>query len=232
MTTTVNLIDYPDGSHAAGTAPLWQGRLTWTNNEDSMESIDVDPLPIYGDESVVLVARNGSPTVDMTVNVGHLVYGFPTGATTETTWVCTEAATATDIITCVAHGLKHGDAVTPVESARGLTAGTVYYVVGANAATDVTADTFALAAARGSASLANITGDDDEVPVTLQLVAEFAEYTSFTVPKFAAGSSTAPIAGFASRNIGSFGRYGGQIQVEKSAATAGVCTCYLAIYRG
>jgi len=227
-----SFIDYPDGSHALGTAPLWQGRVKWTHDEDSLEYIDVDPLPIYADESVVLVARNSSPTVDMVVNVGQLVYGFPTGAAYDKTWVCT-AATATDLVLFDAHGLAVGDAVTPVASARGLTAGTVYYVVGADHETDIPdADSFYLSTARGSESLANITGDDDDVTVTLTLVPEFAAYTSFTVPKFAAASSTAPIDGCVSKNIGSFGRYGGRLMVEKSAATAGVCTCYLAIYRG
>lgn len=212
------------------TGPLWTGRVYWTDDEDSLESIDVPALPLERDEPIILIARNSSPTVDMVVNVGQLITAV--SSTGATSWTVTGTA-ANDRVGLVAHGLKVGDVVYTDTATTDLAANTPYYVVGATHNVDVNADYFhLLAAGRDNSADPAVVDLTDAETWTLQMWPEFVAHTSFTVPKFAAASSTAPIAGFESRLISGWGKFGGRIMVAKSAATAGVCTCYLAIYRG
>jgi len=210
--------------------PLWSGRVAWDDDEDEIKSVSVPALDIGAKESIVLVARNSSPTVDMVVNVGHVITA--TSSTGATSWAVTGTA-ATDRVGLVAHGLKVGDVVYTDTATTDLTADTPYYVVGATHNVDVNADYFyLLAAGRDNSADPAVVDLTEAESWTLQMWPEFVAHTSFTVPKFAAASSTAPIDGFVSKVITGWGKYGGRIMVEKSDDTAGVCTCYLAIYRG
>ncbi len=216
---------------------LWSGRLAWTHDEDSMESIDIPPLPVGNEERCLLSVRNTSPTVDVTVNVGYLAKCHPAGEGKSRVWTAAGVA-ATDVITSAAHGLVAGDAVEIVTAGGGTgAAGTVYYVVGpSNTAAHSTpiltdgTDTFCLATARGSDSVLNITGTGS---FEFKIAEEFFALTSFLVGKWVVGSSTAPIAGLTSTIVDSwpFASQGGRLMVEKSATTAGIFTVYAEIRR-
>lgn len=207
----------------ASDEPLWTGRVAWTLDEDSIESIDVDALPIGIDDAITIYARNGSATVDMVVNVGLNLACLPEGVTTNTATAATATGGASDYFTTgSAHGLLVGDAIVVAESNDDLTAGTIYYVVAVP-----TSVRFQINTTRGAAAM-NLTDTD---PISYTIAEEFFALTSFTVPKFAAASSTAPVAGLEARVITGWGKHGGCIKVEKSAATAAACNCYLEIRR-
>jgi hypothetical protein len=209
---------------------IWSGRVNWTHNEDSMESIDVPMLPVADSTRLMLTIRNSSPTVAVTANVGSLVKCYPAGTDSSNVWTAAGVA-ATDVFTSVAHGLRVGDAVELLTvGGSGGSTGVTYYVVGVDHETDVTADTFCLSTSQGGESLLNC---DATTAFTFRIVAEFAALTTVTVAVWAAGTTTAPIAGVTSTLIEGwpFATGGGRIMVEKAAATAGVMSVYMEIRR-
>jgi hypothetical protein len=213
---------------------LWSDRLAWTHDEDSMEYVDIPALSVGAGNNCLLTIRNSSPTVAVTVNVGHMVKCHPSGAAVDKIWTCAGVA-ATDVITSAAHGLSAGDAVEIVDAGGGTgVAGTIYYVVGAsNSAahsTAVGANTFCLAAARGSDTVLDITGTG---AFTFQIASEFSAITTFTVPVWAAASSTAPVGGVQSVILEAwpFVSGGGRLMVEKAAATSCIMTVYAELRR-
>lgn len=211
---------------------LWSDRLNWTHDEDSMEYVDIPRLAVHDGDQCILSVRNSSPTVDLTVYVGSMIKCHPEGAAPDKVWTAAGVA-ATDVITSVAHGLSCGDAVEIVTAGGGTgAASTIYYVVGpSNSAaheTAVGADTFCLATAQGSDTVLNITGTG---AFTFKIASQFHVLTSFTVEKWAAGSTTVPIPGLESVVVDAwpFASQGGRLMVAKSAATAGIFTAYAEI---
>lgn len=213
---------------------LWTGHIDFGHDEDALKSIDIPSLPVGSEDRCFLSARNGSPTVDVTVFVGYLRKVSPVDDLTKV-WSAS-GVVATDVITSVAHGLKAGDAIEIVDAGGGTgVAGTVYYVVGpsntAAHSTPVTADTFSLALSRGSDTVLNITSTG---LFTFKLASEFVKHTSFSLAKWAAASSVVPVAGLESKIVDAwpFATHGGRLLVAKSAATAGIFSVDFEIRRG
>lgn len=210
---------------------LWSGRLEWTSNEDSMESIDIPPLPAGDTERCFLAVRNGSATVALVVNIGYMTKCMPAGKAESTVWTFGSSGSNT-VFQSTDHRLKVGDALLCLTAGgTNCSAGVIYYVHGADAATAVPADTLYLSLVKtdGGALIDASTA----VVGTFEIADEFCSYTSFTVAAWAAGSSTAPIAGFESETVDvwPFGMHGGRLMVEKAAATAGAFNAYCEIRR-
>lgn len=201
---------------------LAKGYAEWTENEDSLETILLDaaggsgnPAPrIGGPQHGVLVVRNGSDTVDVTVYYGHY-YSIFAGDTKASLVSCTMNATA-NTITSTAHGLKIGDLIIFATTAGGVTAGVEYYVI---AASD--ADTFQFATARGGTAF-NVTAD---IGNSWSIQNDFAIRGNFTVEKWQAATTTVPATGCEEIYIeGAFKPM--FVKIAKSAATAPAFTVY------
>lgn len=285
---------------------LWSGNVGWGLNEDSMEYLDVPPLPIGSEEQFLLSVRNGSGTVDLVANVGHMSKCVPFKRGERRALACTaansgdtfttavphklvvgdrvkftgtgggvtanlyyyvitvtsafvfqvstapggslqalnaDAANVVDVVptnedevtvtstqdaaatfTCTDdHGLSIGDAIVFSGDGGGVTAGNVYYVIATS-----TTKVFQVSTTRGGSAF-NV--DADNETNTFHIVDEFFALTSFDIPKFSAGTTTAPVAGLVSKVITGFGHYGGRINFEKSAATAAAFFAYAEIRR-
>jgi len=214
---------------------LWSGRVNWTYEEDSLESIDVPALPALA-EAIILSARNSSSETAVTVNVLNSIRCHPDGET-----ILTDAELAalrwslvgsdgSEVFTLANHGLHVGDALECVDAGdSGCTAGVVYYVHGADCEHDVTDNTLYLSLVRtDDGDLIEATGD---TPGVFKLATDQAMYTSFDVPAWAAATSSEPEAGTESRQISGWGTLGGRIQVAKTTADVGVMSVYLEIRR-
>ena len=106
---------------------------------------------------------------------------------------------ATDVYNCLTpHGLTVGDAVILNANATVdiVVVNTVYYVIATASALQ-----FQLSAARGGTTL-NVGATD---AVMLKLVDEFVSLTTFSVPKFAAGTYLVNVAGLVSKVVQGFG---------------------------
>lgn len=210
---------------------LWSGRLEWTNNEDSMESIDIPVLPAGDTERCFLAVRNGSGTVSLTVNVGYMTKCMPAGKAESTVWSFGSSGSNT-VFQSTGHGLKVGDALECLTAGgTNCTAGVIYYVHGADAATAVPADTLYLSLTRADGG--TLIDASTATAGTFSIADEFCYYTGFTVAPFAVSSATAPVAGFESETVDvwPFGMHGGRLMVEKSAAAAGAFHAYCEIRR-
>jgi len=203
---------------------LWSGSVSWTANEDAIKTLDVPLLGIGDEEQCLLSIRNGSAVVDVTVDVGFMTEVYPAATTPRAATACTTVDVG-EKVTCVGHGLAVGDCIVFSETTGGVTVGTKYYVV---VVTD--ADNFQFATARGAAAF---TVDATAGANTFTVTEEFFVLTSLLVPKFAAGSTTAAVAGLVSRILSGwpYGPDGGRLSFMKGAATAAIFGCYAEIRR-
>jgi len=199
---------------------VYRGKVNWTLNQDSMKTLDIPNIGVGGDDFLIAV-RNGSPTVDLVVNVGHMAPCYPALTTPRGEVDVTDTADAAATFTAPAHGLAVGDAIEFSGDGGGVTVGRVYYVV---AVSD--ADTFQVSTTRGGTAF-NV--DADHETNTFHIAEEFFALTTFAVPKFAAGTSTAPVAGLVSALVQ--GWNGGRLMLEKSAATAAAFSAYVEVKR-
>lgn len=123
------------------------------------------------------------------------------------------------------HGFQIGDAIQLSGITGGgtsVTAGTVYYVL-----TVPTVTTFTIATARAGSTL-NVT--PDITACTIVPAEEFYETARFSVPVFAAATSTAPVAGLESQPVGNLtGK--SRIYLAKSASTAAAFKAYIEVRR-
>lgn len=202
---------------------LFRGKVDWTVNEDTMEVLDIGNLA-NGSEDVLICIRNGSPTVDLVCNVGHMAPCYPALTTprgeVDVTDTADEYADEPDTFTAPAHGLHVGDAIVFSGTGGGVTAGLTYYVT---AVSD--ANTFQVSTARGGSAV-NLVNDETN---TFHIADEFFALTTIDVPKFAAGTSTAPVAGLVAFIVQ--GWNGGRLAFEKSAATAAAFSAYVEVRR-
>jgi len=203
---------------------LWSGSVAWTVNEDAVKTLDVPLLPIGDEEQFLLSVRNGSSVVDLTVDVGFLSEVYPSSTTPRVETACTTVDVG-DKVTCVGHGLVVGDCIVFGDTEGGVTVGTKYYVI---AVAD--ADNFQFATARGAAAF---TVDATAGANTFTVTEEFFVLTSISVPKFAAGTTVAAVAGLVCRIISGwpYGPDGGRLSFMKSAATAAIFGAYAEIRR-
>ena len=227
MAQTIPIVDHIVNEVTKGEV-LFRGKLDWTLNEDSMEVLDTGTLDVGTQENVLICVRNGSPTVDLVVNVGHMAACYPaTTSPTGAVAVTDTTAGATKTFTAAAHGLHIGDAVVFTGDGGGVTAGTVYYVI-----TTADADTFQVSTTRGGSAFA-VDADDETNSVSIAqeffALSNGSAVTTIAVPKFAAGTSVAPVAGLVVAVVQ--GWTGGRLMVEKSAATAAAFSCYVEIRR-
>ncbi len=199
---------------------VFRGKVDWTVNEDSMKVLDIPNLGVGGEDFLIAI-RNGSPTVDLVCNVGHMAACYPALTTPRGEVNVTDTADVAATFTAAAHGLHVGDAIVFSGDGGGVTAGVVYYVI---ATSD--ANTFQVSTARGGAAF-NV--DADHETNTFHIAEEFFALTTIDVPKFAAGTSTAPIAGLVSTLVQ--GWNGGRLMFEKSAATAAAFSAYVEVRR-
>lgn len=198
---------------------LFRGKVDWTLNENSMEVLDIGNLAV-GNEDVLICIRNGSPTVDLVCNVGHMAPCYPSLTTPRGEVEVTDTEDF-ESFTAPAHGLHVGDAVVFSGEGGGVTAGVVYYVV-----ETADANTFQVSASRGGMTFGVA---DDGVTNTFHIADEFFALTTIDVPKFAAGTTTAPVAGLVSSIIQ--GWNGGRLAFEKSAVTAAAFSAYVEVRR-
>jgi hypothetical protein len=203
---------------------LWSGNASWTANEDAVKTLDIPRLPVGNEEQFLLSIRNGSAVVDVTVDIGMLMSVYPL-TTTPTGVVACVTVDAGDKVTKVGHGLTVGDCIVFGTALGGVTVGTKYYVV---VVTD--ADNFQFATARGAAAF---TVDNTAGANTYTITSEFFVLSNIFVPKFAAGTTVAAVAGLVSRIISGwpYGPSGGRLSIMKSAATAAIFSVYAEIRR-
>lgn len=197
---------------------VFRGKVDWTLNQDVMKTFDIPNIGV-GDEDFLIAVRNGSPTVDLVVNVGHMAPCYPALTTPRGEVACTMNNTG-DTITLVAHGLNLGDAITFSGAGGGVTVGVVYYVMAVS-----NANTFQVSTARGGT--AQVLNADAANMFTV--ADEFFALTTINVSKFAAGTSIAPIDGLVSTLVQ--GWNGGRLMLEKSAATAAAFSAYVEVRR-
>jgi len=284
---------------------LFAGVASWNLDEDSMEHLDVPNVLTGLHEDVLIAVRNGSPTVDLVVNVGHMAKILPyvrgdrptligcTASAADDTFTTVvphklkvgdrvkftgtgggvtanlyyyviavtseyifkvstthggtvvnlndDAANVVDYVpspagevaitstqdvnatftTTVDHGLTVGDAIAFTGTGGGVTAGTVYYVIATS-----TTKVFQVSTARGGAAF-NVDADDETN--AFSIVEEFFALTTIDVPKFAAGTTTAPVAGMVSALVQ--GWNGGRLSLEKSAAEAAAFNAVVEVRR-
>lgn len=199
---------------------LFRGKVDWTVNEDTMEVLDIGNLA-NGSEDVLICIRNGSPTVDLVCNVGHMAPCYPALTTPRGEVDVTDTADVAATFTAPAHGLHVGDAIVFSGDGGGVTADVVYYVI-----STADANTFQVSTARGGSAF-NV--DADNETNTFHIADEFFALTTIDVPKFAAGTSTAPVAGLVAFIVQ--GWNGGRLAFEKSAATAAAFSAYVEVRR-
>jgi hypothetical protein len=212
---------------------LWSGRVAWTHDENSMESIDIPPLPVGKEERCLLSVRNTSPTVDVTVYVGHMVKAHPDGESASKVWSLGSSGSNT-IFQSTAHGLLVGDALECLTAGgSNCTAGVIYYVHGADHATAVPADTLYLSLTRteGGALIDATTA----VAGTFEIAEEFYVLTSFTLGKWAVGVVATPVAeaGLISKVVDTwpFASGGGRLMIGYADTGIGDFNVYAEIRR-
>lgn len=208
--------------------PLFTGKIKWTNNEDAVKRIVVPPLEIPIGESLVVHVRNSSKTVDITAIMGEEVLCHPTGTDASKVWTAV-GATSTDAFAATAHGLAVGDALEVLTtSSTCVTAGQVLYVTGSDAATDITANEFRLAA---SPLLGTVVDVVAPTTLTLKTAPQFYVKSAVLVEKVAVASGTVAETGKESIVVEGWGRNGGVVKLAKSAATAGVMNASIVVNR-
>jgi len=199
---------------------LGRGVASWELNQNASKAVDFSLLPSVGPgEPVILSVRNGSPTVDLTAHYGNLVQccalaDMPEGVT------CTMNDSA-NTVTKAGHGLQVGDAIRYATTVGGVTVGVDYYIV-----ETPDANTFQFSETRGGAAF-EITADGSN---SYSIAAEHFIQGTLTVEKFAAASSTTPVAGMEEVVL-----YGAaapfRVLLTKSAAAAAAFTAYVEIRR-
>jgi hypothetical protein len=202
---------------------LFRGFVSWTENEDSLEHIDIaaDSADDVSDQ-VTITVRNGSPTVGIRAIVGNMRPCYP-ATTSPTGSIAVVGTVATDIFTAEAHGLNIGDAIAFTGAGGGVTAGVTYYVI------EKDANTFKVSTARGGSAF----DVQDTTANACSIVEEFFEIDSFTVPKWAAATSTEVEQGMVEAQFAGFPNpYNkGRIYFAKSDDTAGAFTAYVEVRR-
>jgi len=203
---------------------LAYGFATWTLNEDAIKYVDLSLIKPWDSEILNIGLRNESATVDLTATLGSMRRCYSATATPRGIVACT-VALATDLVTAVAHALRVGDAINFGATTGGFTVATTYYVL-----TAPSADTFTVGVARLGATF-DITANGAN---TFRIAEEFFAKESFTVPKFAAATSTAPVAGLRTYPLVGWPipPTKGRIYLAKSAVTAAAFGAYVEVRRG
>lgn len=201
---------------------LWSGMVSWTVNEDAMKVVDIPDLPIAGSESLLLCVCNRSAVVDLVVNSGIAKACYSSDATSREVMDCTLTTTANTVTVATGHNLVVGDCVSFGTTTGGVTAGNLYYVIAVTSTT-----VFQVATARaGSAAVISATGYN-----TVYVAKEFFALTTTNIPKFAAGTTTAPVAGLVCAVLTGLGWSGLRLMLEKSTATAAAFNAYIELRR-
>jgi len=158
-------------------------------------------IPAATDSSTVfsVSATPGGTVFNVANATANVVDYAPSPLSTDS--IACAGAVDTDIYTSTAaHGLTKGDCLMTATTVDCLTLLTPYYVIAT-----ATGTTFQLSAARGGSTV-NVGATTAQ---TLYLPEEYAEHTSFTVPKFAASSYTANVAGIETRLVSGWPQSGG-----------------------